>query len=268
MPVEKIIVYSSDTDLTPFDTGAYASSTTYISGGAVRKASEQIRAEILEQGKKLLEVDEAEIVDESVRASNGESLSYGEICTKSMYTDHQKQIMATASHMSFDSPMPFNATFAVVTVDTETGIVRVEKIVSVTDAGQIINPAMAEGQVEGAIPQSVGMALSEYMVYDESGAPVNTSFHDYHIASSVDIPEIEAVFVHTHEPTGPFGAKATAEIPINAPAPAIVNAVFNACGVRIREVPIEPEKVLKGIQELRVVQTKEKNPQTASATNG
>lgn len=248
VPVEKIIVYSSDTDLTPFDTGAYASSTTYVSGGAVRKAAEKVRAEILDQGKKLLDVEEAEIAEESVRTADGRSMSYGEICTTSMYTEHQKQIMATASHMSFDSPMPFNATFAAVTVDTETGIVRVEKVVSVTDAGQVINPPMAEGQVEGAIPQSLGMALTEFMVFDEHGAPVNTGFHDYHIATAVSMPEIEAVFVHTHEPTGPFGAKATAEIPTNAPAPAVVNAVFNACGVRLRDVPITPEDILRGLK--------------------
>jgi putative selenate reductase molybdopterin-binding subunit len=248
VPVESILVYSSDTDLTPFDTGAYASSTTYISGGATKKAALKVREQILEQGCKLLEVEDAEIRDRMVIAADGRSISYEEICTKSMYTDHQVQIMATASHVSEDSPMPFNATFAEVDVDTETGIVRVRKIVSVTDAGTVINPPMAEGQVEGAIPQSLGMALSEYMVFDENGAPVNTDFHDYQIYTALDMPEIEAVFLETDEPTGPFGAKATAEIPINAPAPAVVNAIYNACGVRIRELPIRPEQILKSLQ--------------------
>ena len=144
--------------------------------------------------------------------------------------------------------MPFNATFADVEVDTETGIVRVRKIVSVTDAGTVINPLMAEGQVEGAIPQSLGMALSEHMVFDANGAPVNLNFHDYQIYTARDMPEIEAVFLETDEPTGPFGAKATAEIPINGPAPAVVNAIYNACGVRIRELPIRPEEILKAFQ--------------------
>jgi len=245
VPVDKIIVYSSDTDLTPFDTGAYASSTTYISGGAVKKAAELVKELILSQGMKLLDVGSAVIADQKVTAPDGRSLTYGEICTKSMYTDHQLQIMATASHLSYDSPPPYNATFADVTVDMEIGTVRVNKLVSVTDAGQIINPQMAEGQVEGGALQGIGMALCEFMVFDEKGRPVNTNFNDYHIYTAIDTPEIVVKFIHSDEPTGPFGAKAVAEIPINAPAPAIVNAIFNATGIRIREVPVVPEKIVK-----------------------
>ncbi|HDY75617.1 MAG TPA: xanthine dehydrogenase family protein molybdopterin-binding subunit, partial [Candidatus Marinimicrobia bacterium] len=120
------------------------------------------------------------------------------------------------------------------------------KIVSVTDCGQVINPQMSEGQAEGAIPQSLGMVLSEFMIFDEKGRAVNRNFENYHIYTAIDMPEIVTEFVHTHEPSGPFGAKAAAEIPINAPAPAVVNAVYNACGVRIRELPITPEAVLTG----------------------
>ncbi len=161
VPTEKILVYSSDTDMTPFDTGAYASSTTYISGSAVKKAAENCKRMILEQGMKLLNVQDAKIEGTQVVASKEKSISYEEICTRTFYTDEQMQIMGTASHLSYDSPPPFNATFAEVEVDTLTGIVRVLKIVSVTDAGQIINPKMAEGQIEGGIPQALGMALSE-----------------------------------------------------------------------------------------------------------
>ncbi len=246
--VDNIIVYSSDTDLTPFDTGAYASSTTFISGTAVKKAAEKVKAQILDVGMKILGVEKAEIRAGEVIAEGGKSLSYNEICTKAFYTDEQQQIMAEASHMSYDSPSPYNATFADVSVDTETGIVRVNKVVSVTDAGQVINPQMSEGQVEGAIPQSLGMALSEFMIFDEKGAPINTDFNNYHIYTAIDMPEIVAKFVNTHEPTGPYGAKAVAEIPINGPAPAMANAVFNAVGVRIRNLPITPEKVLRGIK--------------------
>lgn len=265
VPVEKIIVYSSDTDLTPFDTGAYASSTTYISGGAVLRAAEEVKAQILEQGRKLLDAKQAEIGEGRVTAPDGRSLSYGEICTRSLYTEHQQQIMGTASHMSFDSPMPFNATFAEVEVDTATGIVRVRKIVSVTDAGQVINPPMAEGQVEGAIPQALGMALSENMVFDDEGRTINRDFASYHLYNALDMPEIEAVFIPSHEPTGPFGAKATAEIPINAPAPAVVNAVYNACGVRLREIPIRPELVL---QEFRRLERERHQKQPAVQADG
>jgi len=247
VPVEKIIVYSSDTDLTPFDKGAYASSTTYISGGAVFKAAVEVKKQILELGKKLLGVEEAKIEDQKVVAPDGTSISYIDICTRTFYTEEQTQIMATASHMSFDSPSPYNATFVDLTVDTETGLVTVNKVVSVTDIGQVINPQMAEGQVEGSIPQALGMALSEYMVFDGAGRPINRDFNTYHIYTAVDMPEIIVRFVHTDEPTGPFGAKAAAEIPINGPGPAVVNAIHNACGVRIRELPVTPEKILRGL---------------------
>ena len=158
--------------------------------------------------------------------------------------------MATASHTSFDSPPPFNATFVKVSVNTDTGEVKVLTVVSVTDAGQIINPSMAEGQVEGAIPQSLGMALSEFMIFDDNGRTVNTDFLNYHVYYPIDMPEIISEFVHTDEPTGPFGAKAVAEIPINGPAPAVVNAIYNACGVRIRHLPVTPEKFIRGLGKL------------------
>lgn len=251
VPVDKIIVLSSDTDTTPFDTGAYASSTTYISGGAVKKASEDVMQQILEQGKKILDVTQAIIDDTNVISPDGKSISYEDICTKSFYTDHQKQIQATASKISYDSPPPYNATFADVTVDTETGFVKINKIVSVTDCGQVINPQMSEGQAEGAIPQSLGMVLSEFMIFDEKGRAINRDFENYHIYTAIDMPEIVAEFVHTNEPSGPFGAKAAAEIPISGPAPAVVNAIFNACGVRIRELPITPEAVLAGFQKTK-----------------
>jgi len=248
VPLEKIMVTSSDTDITPFDTGAYASSTTFISGAAVKKAAERVRSQILEQGLVLLGEKTGVIQNGFVTGMRGGRISYGDICTRSFYTENQRQIMATASHVSYDSPPPFNATFADVTVDTETGIVSVNKIVSVTDAGQIINPQMAEGQVEGAIPQSLGMALSEYMIFDESGQAINTNFGNYHIFTAIDMPKIIAKFIATHEPSGPFGAKAVAEIPINGPAPAVANAIFNACGVRVRDLPITPEKIVSRFQ--------------------
>ena len=252
VPVDKMIVISSDTDTTPFDTGAYASSTTYVTGAAVKKAAEDVLSQILEQGKKLLEVDEVTIENNQVVSTDGQSISYQDICTKSFYTDHQTQIQAVASKVSYDSPPPYNATFADVIVDTETGFVKVNKIVSITDSGQIINPQMSEGQAEGAIPQSLGMTLTEHMIFDDKGRPINTDFENYHIYTSIDMPEIIAEFVHTDEPTGPYGAKAVAEIPINGPAPAVANAIYNACGVRIRECPITPEKVLNGINQLPI----------------
>ncbi len=243
--VDKIIVYSSDTDMTPFDTGAYASSTTYISGTAVKKAAETCKAMILEQGKKLLQIEDAKIIDTQVVGSDGQTISFSDICIKSFYTEEQTQIMGSASHLSYDSPPPFNASFAEVEVDTLTGTVRVIKVVSVTDIGQIINPKMAEGQVEGAIPQALGMALSEFMPFDDKGRFTNLDFNSYHIYTSNDMPELVVRFAESHEPTGPYGAKAVAEIPINAPAPAVTNAIYNAVGVRIKHLPVKPQQILE-----------------------
>ena len=200
---------------------------------------------ILDQGRLLLDNDKAEIEGTFVVGEEGKQMSFEDICTKSFYTDEQKQIMGTASYMSYDSPPPFNATFAEVEVDTLTGTVRVIKIVSVTDAGQIINPKMAEGQIEGGIPQALGMTLSEFMPFDEKGRPINLDFNSYHIYTAKDMPELVVRFAESHEPTGPYGAKAVAEIPINAPAPAVANAVYSAVGVRVKHLPISPQQILE-----------------------
>ncbi|HET9317628.1 MAG TPA: molybdopterin cofactor-binding domain-containing protein, partial [Vicinamibacteria bacterium] len=150
VPVEKIIPYSSDTDMTPFDPGAYASSTTYISGRAVEKASLEVLRQIVEVAGRMLEEDPKDLVthDQKVCAKDGRFVSYEQVCLSSLYQKDQFQIMATASHMSYDSPPPFAAVFAEVEVDTETGLVRVLKVVEAVDCGQVVNPQMAEGQVE------------------------------------------------------------------------------------------------------------------------
>ena len=247
--VEKIIPYSSDTDMTPFDPGAYASSTTYISGRAVEKAARSVLAQILEVGGRLLKEDPARLRahDGKVCAKDGRFVTYEQVCLSSLYQENQFQIMGTASHMSYDSPPPFAAVFAEVEVDTETGLLRVLKLVEAVDCGQVVNPQMAEGQVEGAAIQSLGYALYERMPFDAAGRMQFRSFRDYTIATATDVPEIVTILVPTHEPTGPFGAKAIAEIPINGPAPAIANAVAQAVGARIRELPLTPDRVLAAL---------------------
>jgi putative selenate reductase molybdopterin-binding subunit len=251
--VEKIIPYSSDTDLTPFDPGAYASSTTYVSGGAVHKAARAVLEQIVEVGARLLGEKPMSLVAHGAKvcATDGRFVTYEQVCLSSLYQEHQHQIMATASHMSHDSPPPFAAVFAEVEVDTETGRVRVLRLVEAVDCGQVVNPQMAEGQVEGAAIQALGYALYERMPIDASGRMQFRSFRDYTIATAADVPEIVTILVPTHEPTGPFGAKAIAEIPINGPAPAIVNAVAQATGVRIRELPLTPDRVLAALQAAR-----------------
>jgi putative selenate reductase molybdopterin-binding subunit len=250
VPVEKIVPYSSDTDMTPFDPGAYASSTTYISGRAVEKAALIVREQIAAVGARMLGEKPEDVVlhGQKVCATDGRFVTYEQVCLSSLYQKDQFQIMATASHMSYDSPPPFAAVFVEVEVDTETGLVRVLKVVEAVDCGQVVNPQMAEGQVEGAAIQSVGYALYERMPFDADGRMQFRSFRDYTIATAVDVPEIVSILVPTHEPTGPFGAKAIAEIPINGPAPAIANAVFHATGVRLREIPLTPDRVLAALR--------------------
>jgi putative selenate reductase molybdopterin-binding subunit len=251
--VEKIIPYSSDTDMTPFDPGAYASSTTYISGRAVEKASRLVLQQITEVGSKMLAVkpEDAVVHSGKVCAPDGRFVTYEQVCLSSLYEKDQFQIMATASHMSYESPPPFAAVFVEVDVDTETGLVRVLRIVEAVDCGQVVNPQMAEGQVEGAALQSLGYALYERMPFDAQGRMQFRSFRDYTIATATDAPELTTILVPTHEPTGPFGAKAIAEIPINGPAPALANAVAHATGARIREIPLTPERVLAALEEAR-----------------
>jgi putative selenate reductase molybdopterin-binding subunit len=249
VPVEKIIPYSSDTDMTPFDPGAYASSTTYISGRAVEKASRQVLEQIKDVAGRMLDEDPKDLVthEEKVCAKDGRFVTYAQVCLSSLYQKDQFQIMANASHMSYDSPPPFAAVFAEVEVDTETGLVRVVKVVEAVDCGQVVNPHMAEGQVEGAAVQSIGYGLYERMPFDAEGRMAFRSFRDYTIASASDVPELVTILVPTHEPTGPYGAKAVAEIPINGPAPAIANAVFHATGVRIRSLPLTPDRVWEAL---------------------
>jgi putative selenate reductase molybdopterin-binding subunit len=251
VPVEKIIPYSSDTDMTPFDPGAYASSTTYISGRAVEKAAREVKRQIAQVGASLLEEKPEDVVlhEGKVCAKDGRHVTYEQVCLSSLYQRDQFQIMATASHMSYDSPPPFAAVFAEVEVDVETGLVRVLKVVEAVDCGQVVNPAMAEGQVEGAAVQSIGYGLYERMPADAEGRMQFRSFRDYSIATARDVPEIVTILVPTHEPTGPFGAKAIAEIPINGPAPAIANAVFHATGARVRVLPLTPDRVLQALRE-------------------
>jgi putative selenate reductase molybdopterin-binding subunit len=247
--VEDIIMHSSDTDFTPFDTGAYASSTTYISGGATKKAAEQIRAQMLAVAGRMLKADPETLTikDRIITAPNGRTVTVSQVALHSLHVEEQQQIMATASWMSYESPPPFAAQGAEVEVDTETGVVRVLKAVSAVDAGRVINPITAEGQIEGGATQALGYGVCEEMVYDQNGALLTTNFSDYRIYSAPDMPEMRTYIVETSDPFGPFGAKAIAEIPIDGMAPAVANAVADALGMRIREIPLTPERVLRAI---------------------
>lgn len=250
VPIEKIVVLSSDTDLTPFDVGAYASSTTYVSGQAVKACAGKIADQILETATALLETKQENLVieSESVRdLRTKQTISYEEIATSATYNRDQYQIQAQASYTCEESPPPFIAQFAEVDVDTKTGRIEVVRFVSAADCGQPINPVLAEGQIEGAVVNGISYALWEEYRYDADGRMTNPRFWDYKIFTARDTPEIQTILIPTEEPSGPFGAKSIGEVAINGPAPAIANAIYDAVGVRIRDLPITPEKVWRGL---------------------
>jgi putative selenate reductase molybdopterin-binding subunit len=251
-PVEDIIVYSSDTDFTPFDKGAYASSTTYISGAAVIKACQQAALRIRQRAARLFNEagDELEVDAKDVRLNNrqvqspdGRIISLATIARETLHQSDQEQIMGIGSYMSPVAPPPFAAQFAEVTVDVETGQVVVDNLVMAVDSGVIVNPLTASGQIEGGMIQALGYAVCEEMVYDSSGHARERDFRDYHIFQAHEVPNLTTIFVETFEPSHPFGVKAVAEIPMDGVAPAVGNAVFDACGVNVDANPITPEKV-------------------------
>ncbi len=250
--LDKMIVCSGDTDFTPFDVGAYASSTTIISGGAVKKAAEKVRAQMIEVAAHMLEVapDKVELGNNEAFTSCEcrKAVSLADVARHAMYKE-KVQIMDSASHWNSDSPPPFCATFAEVEVDTETGKVRVVELVTAVDCGVAVNPVQAEGQAEGAVAQGIGYALTEEMLLDETGRMINPNFLDYKVLSAKDMPKLTTILVETEEPLGPYGAKSIAEVPINGPAPAIANAIYHAIGIRFRRLPIRPEMVLKALRE-------------------
>ena len=265
VPLEDVIVYSSDTDFTPFDKGAYASSTTYVSGSAVVRAAEQVAERIRLRAAKIFnsQAENAQLVDPQTIIladscaiePDGRKITLAEIALGSLHHSDQEQLMAVASYFSPTAPPPFAAQFAQVTLDIETGQVIVEKLVSAVDSGIIVNPLTASGQIEGGMSQALGYAVCEEMVYDEKGIARESDLREYHIFQAHEMPELKTIFVETFEPTHPFGVKAVAEIPMDGIAPAVANALLDASlyidkrsGVNIDQTPITPEKVWKALK--------------------
>ncbi len=251
IPIEDLIVYSSDTDFTPFDKGAYASSTTYISGGAVQKAALKIRDQVRAHAALMLEVDDPETLvlqDRQVMAPDGRAVTLAEVALNSLHNENQHQIMATASHMSYVSPPPVGAQFVEVAVDVETGQLTVERVLMAVDCGRVINPLTAAGQVEGGLIQALGFAHCEDMVFDADGRLVNARLGPYRVYKSDETPAVDVIFVQTDEPSGPFGAKSVSEIPMDGTAPALASAIHDATGVWMRQVPFTPERVWRALQ--------------------
>ena len=247
--VDKVIVYSSDSDLTPFDTGAYASSTTYVSGNAVLKAAKQMKQMLITEAARALNVEEQLIkFDGKNFIAHKEMISLSHLANRLYYNESQQQLTATSSYVGVKSPPPFMAGFIEVDVDTKTGEVDIIHYVSVVDCGVTINPKLAQGQVEGAIVQGLGMAMFEDVKYSKQGALITNSFLNYNIPTCKDVRKLTTEFAQSYEASGPFGAKSVGEIGIDTPPAALANAIYNAVGVRIKDLPITPEKILMGIK--------------------
>jgi putative selenate reductase molybdopterin-binding subunit len=249
--VEDMIVYSSDTDFTPFDKGAYASSTTYISGGAVVKAAKKVREMILIHAAKMLRKESIEgfvLVNKTINSPDGKQISLEDVALSSLHQLDQHQIMATESNMSYVSPPPTGAQFAEITMNRKTGKLNIDRLLMVVDCGRVINPITAAGQAEGGMAQALGFTMFEDTYFDDHGKVTNDQFGTYRIYKSDDVPPMDVIFVQTDEPSGPYGAKSIAEISVDGVAPAMVNAIHNASGVWYRDLPITQEKILKGLE--------------------
>ena len=247
--MDNIVVFGVDTDISPYDSGSYASATTYTTGTAVLHACQAMKEKIIKVGTEILDTDpsQAEFDGQYVRA--GEKLvSLKEIGQKGTFFNN-RELQVTREYSSPISPPPFMVGMAEVEVDKETGSVEVVDYVAVVDCGTPINPNLARVQTEGGIAQGIGMALYEDIQYNEKGILRNNSFMQYKIPTRQDFGQIRVDFRCSYEKSGPFGAKSIGELVIDTPCPAIANAVYNATGIRVRELPITAEKIALGILE-------------------
>ncbi len=248
--LDDLIILSSDTDMTPFDKGAYASSTTYISGGAVARAAEKVANQIRAVAADMTGIPEEEFALRSGEAiADGQPLTYRQIAMYALHQHNQHQIMGQASFISPVSPPPFGAQFAEVTVDTETGQVTVDRLLIALDSGQIVNPLTASGQADGGMHQALGYALTEELIYDAEGRTVNPRFDDYRVFRADETPPMETIFVETFEPSHPLGVKSVAEIVVNGVAPAVLNAIYDATGIMVKETPVTPERMWHALRQ-------------------
>ena len=248
--MKNIVVFSVDTDISPYDSGSYASSTTYATGNAVIQACGELRKRIHAFGAQMLGVsaEDSDFDGEKVRTEDGKEVTLQQIAGKAT-CGVCSELQVVKEYSSPISPPPFMVGAAEVEVDKETGQIDVIDYVGVIDCGTPINPNLARVQAEGGIGQGIGMVLYEDVQYTDKGKIRNNSFMQYKIPNRMDIPKVRIEFESSYEKTGPFGAKSIGELVIDTPCPAIANAVYNATGVRVRELPITPEKVALGILE-------------------
>ena len=253
-PLDNITTLSADTDWSPYDSGSYASSTTYVTGKATEKCALELRGKICALGAKLLGCDKEQVSFDGteVRVEEGENegktISLSDIATASM-NGNSIELQATVTHSSEISPPPYMVGAAEIEVDTETGEVTLLDYAAAVDCGTPINPNLTRVQAEGGIAQGVGMTLTESVTYDDRGYPMENSLFQYKIPARVDIGKIRVEFENSYEGEGPFGAKSIGEVVINTPLPAISDAIRNAVGKRFYELPITPEKIAMAAME-------------------
>ena len=247
--IDQVVTSSLDTDHAPYDTGSYASSTTYVTGMAVVKACEKLRNSILEAAAGFFNVDKENIEFDGKKVyslDHTHEMSLADFADTCFNGGIAKALIASDSHMSPTSPPPFMVGIAEVDVDKLTGEIKVHDYVSVVDCGTVINPNLARVQAEGGIVQGIGMALSEDITYSDEGKMRNRNFLQYKLPTRVDVPSVRVEFESSYEDNGPFGAKSIGEVVINTPTSAIASAIKHATGVQVRTLPITAEKVLLG----------------------
>ena len=249
---DNITVFGADTDSSPYDSGSYASSTTYVTGKAVEKCALKLRGQICKLGAEMLGCNEAAVnFDGSqvyMEADPEKKVSLEDVVTTSM-NGHDVALEATETHSSPLSPPPYMVGAAEIEVDTETGEVKVLDYAACVDCGTPINPNLTRVQAEGGILQGIGMTLTENVTYDGRGYPLENSLMQYKIPTRVDFGKIRVEFESSYEPNGPFGAKSIGEVVINTPLPAISDAICNAIGTRFYELPITPEQIAMAVLE-------------------
>ena len=247
--VDNIVVYGVDTDISPYDSGSYASSTTYLTGNATIKTCQILREKIIAAGADMLDIklEDADFDGEKVYSVKEErSISLKDIANNAMcYSNHT--LTATAKEKTPVSPPPYMAGAVEIELDKETGHVEIIDYATRVDCGTVINPALATVQTEGGLVQGIGMALYEDVQYDNKGRILNDSFMQYKIPTRLDMGKIRVEFESSYEPTGPFGAKSIGELVINTTSPALCHAIYNASGVWINELPMTSEKIAMGI---------------------
>lgn len=249
--VDDVAVFGADTDASPYDSGSYASSTTYVTGKAVANACTELKKNICAIAAEMMNCSPDEVIFESTqvrRINSDQSVSLVDIGYKSQLFN-TKAAEVTATHSSPVSPPPFMVGMVEIELDKLTGLVTILDYMAVVDCGTPINPALARIQTEGGLVQGIGHTLMENVTYNEKGRPIESSFMQYKIPTRLDMGHLKVEFEHSYEPTGPFGAKSIGEIVINTPAPAIAHAIYRATGVWHRELPITPEKVAMSLVE-------------------